>query len=37
VVLDADPLSDIRNITKVHRVIKGGVVHDPGQLLATRK
>lgn len=37
VVLDADALSDIRNITKVHRVIKGGVVHDPGQLLATRK
>ena len=37
VVLDADPLSDIRNITKVHRVIKGGVVHDPAQLLATRK
>jgi imidazolonepropionase-like amidohydrolase len=35
VVLDADALSDIRNITRVHRVIKGGVVHDPGQLLAT--
>jgi imidazolonepropionase-like amidohydrolase len=37
VVLDGDALSDIRNITKVHRVIKGGVVHDPGQLLATRR
>ena len=37
VVLDGDPLSDIRNITKVHRVIKGGIVHDPGQLLAMRK
>lgn len=37
VVLDADALSDIRNITRVHRVIKGGVVHDPAVLLATRK
>ena len=33
VILDADPLSDIRNITKIHRVIKGGVIYDPIQLL----
>jgi imidazolonepropionase-like amidohydrolase len=37
VILDADPLADIRNIRKIHRVIKGGVVYDPGQLLLTNK
>ena len=25
VVLDADPLADIRNISKIHLVIKGGI------------
>ncbi|HET9360887.1 MAG TPA: amidohydrolase family protein, partial [Vicinamibacterales bacterium] len=34
IVLDADPLADIGNVRRIHRVIKGGVVHDPGQLLA---
>jgi len=34
VVLDANPLADIRNIRKVHRVIKGGVIYDPAQVLA---
>jgi imidazolonepropionase-like amidohydrolase len=37
VVLDGNPLSDIRNIARVHRVIKGGFVRDPEQLLAMRK
>lgn len=33
VILDADPLADIRNIAGIHRVIKGGVVHNPTTLL----
>lgn len=33
VVLDADPLADIGNLAKVHRVIKGGVVYDPEDLM----
>jgi imidazolonepropionase-like amidohydrolase len=33
VILDADPLTDIRNIVKVSRVIKGGNVHEPAQLI----
>ena len=28
VVLDADPLADIRNIGKIHLVIKGGIVNN---------
>jgi imidazolonepropionase-like amidohydrolase len=34
VLLDADPLSDIRNTRRIHRVIKDGLVHDPAELLA---
>lgn len=34
IVLDADPLVDIANITRLHRVIKDGVVLDPADLLA---
>jgi imidazolonepropionase-like amidohydrolase len=33
VILDASPLADISNVRKIHRVIKGGVVYDPAQLL----
>jgi imidazolonepropionase-like amidohydrolase len=29
VILDANPLDDIRNITRIHKVIKGGVQYDP--------
>ena len=32
-VVNADPLADMPNITKIHRVIKGGVLYDPIQLL----
>ncbi len=32
VILDADPLADIRNIRRIHRVMKGGVLYDPAQL-----
>lgn len=37
VVLDANPLVDIRNIRRIHRVVKGGNVYDPAQVLASRK
>ena len=33
VVLDADPLLDIRHTRRIHRVIRGGVVLDPAALL----
>lgn len=32
-ILDADPLSDIANVHQIYRVIKGGVVYDPAELL----
>jgi imidazolonepropionase-like amidohydrolase len=35
-ILDANALTDIRNIRKLHRVIKGGVLYDPAQLLVKR-
>ena len=37
VILEANPLSDIRNMVKVHRVIKGGNVYEPEQLIAAAK
>ena len=33
VILDADPLADIGNLQKVHRVVKGGVVFEPEDLM----
>jgi imidazolonepropionase-like amidohydrolase len=33
VVLDANPLDDIRNLRRVHRVVKSGTVYDPRQIL----
>ncbi|MEE8349734.1 MAG: amidohydrolase family protein [Acidobacteriota bacterium] len=33
VILDADPLQDIANTEKIHRVIQNGVVFDPAALL----
>lgn len=35
VILDADPLADIGNLEKVHRVIKGAVVYEPKELMGT--
>ena len=35
-ILDGDPLADIRNITKIHRVVKGGLIYDPIQLLQSK-
>ena len=37
VVLEADPLADIRNTRKIHRVIRGGVVLDPAVILSTAR
>ncbi len=34
VILDADPLADIRNTRRIHRVVKGGVVSDPADIMA---
>ena len=31
-ILDASPLEDIRNVGRIFRVVKGGVVHDPARL-----
>ncbi|MBN1224955.1 MAG: amidohydrolase family protein [Candidatus Aminicenantes bacterium] len=33
VVLDADPLENISHVRRVHMVVKGGVVYEPGKLL----
>jgi len=33
VVLDADPLADITNLRRIHRVIHSGRVLDPAALL----
>ncbi len=32
-VLDADPLTDVANLQRIHRVVKGGVVLDPAHIL----
>jgi len=29
VILDADPLQDIRNVTRIFRTMKGGVLYEP--------
>ena len=34
VVLDADPLADIRNVSRVRLVVKDGSAHDPDEVLA---
>lgn len=34
VIVDADPLPDISNTRRVYRVVKGGEVYDPKELIA---
>lgn len=34
-ILDADPLADIKNVHLIYRVIKGGIEFDPAKLLTT--
>lgn len=36
VIVDANPLADMRNLHKIYRVIKGGVVYSPPELLSKR-
>ena len=36
-ILDADPFADIRNIRRIHRVMKAGMVYDPANLLRTTR
>jgi imidazolonepropionase-like amidohydrolase len=33
VILDADPLADVGNLSHAYRVLKGGVVYDPAELM----
>ncbi len=33
VLLDADPLSDIRNARRIYQVIMDGVIYDPDQIM----
>jgi imidazolonepropionase-like amidohydrolase len=33
VILDADPLADIRNTRRIHRVVKGGEFFDPAEIM----
>jgi len=36
VILDADPLADVMNLSKIHRVIKDGKLFTPDELMAAR-
>ena len=31
VILDADPLADVQNLSRIHRVIKDGKLFAPGE------
>ncbi len=33
IILNADPLQSVDNLSKVHRTIKGGVIYDPVKLM----
>ena len=33
VILDADPLADVQNLARIHRVVKDGHVYDPRELM----
>ena len=35
VILEADPLADIRNTRRIFRVVKGGRLFDPAAIMAT--
>ena len=36
-ILEANPVADIRTVHQIYRVVKGGVVYDPGELLRSAK
>ena len=33
VILDADPLADVKNLSRIHRVVRGGLLFDPDELV----
>jgi imidazolonepropionase-like amidohydrolase len=33
VILNANPLADIKNVRRIHRVLKSGIFYDPAELL----
>ena len=35
VVLDADPLADVANLSRIYRVVKDGILYDPDALIAS--
>jgi len=35
-ILDANPLDDVRNVARIHKVIKGGVLYEPVDPAAPR-
>jgi imidazolonepropionase-like amidohydrolase len=37
IVLDADPLADLRNVGRIHAVMKGGKLYNQDELIATGK
>ena len=37
VIVNADPLTDLRNLGQIHRIIKGGLVYDPAELISAMK
>ena len=36
-ILDADPLADLRNVGRIHAVMKGGKLYNPDELIPTGK
>jgi imidazolonepropionase-like amidohydrolase len=37
VIVNADPLLDLRNLHRVYRIVKGGSVYDPAELISASK
>jgi imidazolonepropionase-like amidohydrolase len=37
VIVNADPLTDLRNLRQIYRVVKGGLVYDPAELISALK
>jgi imidazolonepropionase-like amidohydrolase len=35
ILVNADPLADLRNLNRIFRVIKGGIVYDPAELISS--
>jgi imidazolonepropionase-like amidohydrolase len=37
IIVNADPLTDLRNLHQIYRIVKGGSVYDPAELLSASK